>query len=171
MMALPPPAPIAICPAKPVVALKECAVIISARKRMFKKIICFLFSLAILFSSQMVLAVDNFSVVEAKSGTADYFGANRLEEVKGGTKSAPTQFFSDLPGAVGNVISAILVLSGTIFLVLTVYASILWLISQGNEEQIEKAKKILFASVIGLIITMSAYAIAYLVNLRAESLK
>ena len=48
---------------------------------------------------------------------------------------------------------------GTIFFFLTIYAGGLWLTSAGNEERITKAKTILFTCVIGLFITLSAYAI------------
>ena len=126
---------------------------------MIKKIVCLLFISLLLSPVSIAVAAD--------------FGITNVENIKTGvnTKDAPAMFATDLLGVVGGIINAVLILSGTIFLGLTVYASILWLISQGNEEQIEKAKKILFAAVIGLIITMSAYAIAYLVNLRAENLK
>lgn len=48
---------------------------------------------------------------------------------------------------------------GTIFFFLTIYAGGLWLTSAGNEERITKAKTILFTCVIGLFVTLSAYAI------------
>jgi len=39
----------------------------------------------------------------------------------------------------------------------------LWMTSGGNEEKIEKAKKILVSSIIGLTIVLAAYAITYFV--------
>ena len=48
---------------------------------------------------------------------------------------------------------------GVIFLVLMVYAGYLWMTARGTEEQIEKAKKIIMAAMIGLIITLGAYSI------------
>ena len=71
---------------------------------------------------------------------------------------------SDLPATLGMVIKATLSLVGTIFLILTVYAGILWMIASGHEEQIEKATGIIKASIIGLFIVMSAYAITYFVT-------
>jgi hypothetical protein len=50
---------------------------------------------------------------------------------------------------------------GVLFVCLTVYAGFLWMTAGGNEEHIEKAKKLLFRAVIGLIIVLSAYSIAW----------
>ena len=71
---------------------------------------------------------------------------------------------SELQTTIGAVIKGVLSLVGTIFLILTVYAGILWMTAQGEDTQIEKATKIIKASVIGLFITMSAYAITYFIT-------
>lgn len=70
----------------------------------------------------------------------------------------------DLQVSVGTVIKGALSLVGVIFLALTVYAGILWMTASGNESQIEKAQTILKAAIIGLVITMSAYAITAFVT-------
>ena len=75
-----------------------------------------------------------------------------------------TGLASDLPSSVGTIISAALSLVGTIFLVLTIYAGILWMTASGNEDQVGKAKKIITAAIIGLVITMAAYAITSFVT-------
>ena len=61
--------------------------------------------------------------------------------------------------SVGVVVKGILSLVGTIFLVLTIYAGILWMTAQGNEDRVAKAKNIIQAAVIGLFVVMAAYAI------------
>jgi len=48
---------------------------------------------------------------------------------------------------------------GLIALVIVLYAGFMWMTSGGNEEKISKAKKILSAGVIGLIIILASYAI------------
>lgn len=65
---------------------------------------------------------------------------------------------------VATVIRAALGVVGIIFLILTLYAGALWMMSGGNEEQIAKAKKTLTASIIGLIIVISAYSITIFVT-------
>ena len=75
---------------------------------------------------------------------------------------------SDLPKnletTLGRVIKAALSLVGTVFLILTVYAGILWMTARGKEEQVEDAVKIIKASIIGLFVVMSAYAITYFIT-------
>lgn len=57
------------------------------------------------------------------------------------------------------IIQPILGIVGLIFLVLTVYAGVLWMTSSGNADMVKKAKGILVNSVIGLVIIAAAYAI------------
>lgn len=75
----------------------------------------------------------------------------------------------DLGAITGTTINAMLQLVGLLFMVLTVYAGILWMTARGNEDQVQKAQKIITASLIGLIITISAYAITVFVTGRFES--
>lgn len=61
---------------------------------------------------------------------------------------------------VGTVVSAFFSLLGIIFIILILYAGHHWMTSAGNEEKINKAKSTLLRSVIGLLITIGAWAIA-----------
>jgi len=61
---------------------------------------------------------------------------------------------------VALIIRVVLGLVGTVFLVLTIYAGIMWMTAGGNDEQLEKAKKTLTRSVIGLIVITSSYSIS-----------
>ncbi|KKQ27556.1 MAG: hypothetical protein US42_C0008G0067 [Candidatus Magasanikbacteria bacterium GW2011_GWC2_37_14] len=60
---------------------------------------------------------------------------------------------------IGTVINAALSLVGVIFLVLMVYAGYLWMTARGSEEEITKAKGIIIAAMIGLILVVGAYSI------------
>ncbi|MDO8581811.1 MAG: Ig-like domain-containing protein [bacterium] len=66
---------------------------------------------------------------------------------------------TDFRVLIGNIIRIFLGLLGTIAIVLILYAGFMWMTAAGNEEKIEKAKKILTNAVIGLAIILSAYAI------------
>lgn len=59
-----------------------------------------------------------------------------------------------------NIIRIALGFLGIIAVVLIIYAGWLWMTADGQEEKIDKAKKILTGAVIGLVITLSAFAIA-----------
>jgi hypothetical protein len=86
--------------------------------------------------------------------------------LKKAANPAQTGLSADLPTAVATVIKTVLALVGTIFLVLTIYAGIMWMTAQGEEEKVTKAKDIIKASIIGLIVIMSAYAITAFVTSR-----
>lgn len=60
---------------------------------------------------------------------------------------------------IGNMIRTLLAATGIIFLIITVYAGILYMTAQGDDSKIKKAKSMLTSSVIGLIIIVGAYAI------------
>lgn len=65
---------------------------------------------------------------------------------------------------IGSVINAALTLVGVIFLLLMVYAGYLWMTARGEEDQINKAKRIIVGTVIGLVVVVSAYAITIFVT-------
>lgn len=71
--------------------------------------------------------------------------------------------------SVATIIQGALSLVGTIFLILAVYAGILWMTAQGNEEKVTKAKDIVTQAIIGLAITLGAYAITYFVTSKLNS--
>jgi hypothetical protein len=59
----------------------------------------------------------------------------------------------------GQIIGTILSFVGVLFLILMIYAGILWMTAQGNENQVSKAKGLLVNGIVGLIIVFAAYAI------------
>lgn len=66
----------------------------------------------------------------------------------------------DLTTTIGSLIAVLLAFLGIIFLILIIYAGLLWMTAGGNEDNVKKAKSILLNSVIGLVILLSAYAIS-----------
>ena len=66
----------------------------------------------------------------------------------------------------GNVIQSFLSVFGILFLGLMVYGGYKWMIAQGREEELKKAKDIIRSSIIGLAIALSAYAISLFVVAR-----
>lgn len=95
------------------------------------------------------------------SSAADTGMAGRIAEQAGYDTGGVTEY--TLSRSVGNIIRSVLALIGMIFLVLTIYAGVLWMTAAGNEEKITKAKKILTSSFIGLVIVGAAYGITTLV--------
>lgn len=81
----------------------------------------------------------------------------RLERVQ---SEAGFETQTDPVVIVGNLIGIFLSVLGVIFLVLTVYAGYLWMTARGDEQQVTKAKDVLKAAMIGIAITLGAYAIS-----------
>ena len=106
-----------------------------------------------------VMAVSLFALPLAVGAQdADqYFGGNNAwtppEEL--GTNS--------LEDTISGLISAILGVLGIIAVILILYGGFIWMTAVGNEDKVDKAKKLIFAGIIGLVIILSAYAIAQFV--------
>lgn len=67
----------------------------------------------------------------------------------------------DLSVVIGTVIKTALGVVGVVFLVLMVYAGYIWMIARGDEAKVEKAKNTMINAIIGLAITLAAYAITF----------
>jgi len=66
---------------------------------------------------------------------------------------------------IGNLIRTLIAATGILFLVITVYAGILYMTAAGDDTKIKKAKGMLTSSVIGIIIVVGAYALtSYIVS-------
>lgn len=65
---------------------------------------------------------------------------------------------------VGSAIGAVLTILGVIFLAMIVYAGFEWLLAAGDEKKVGEALNMLRHSIIGLIITSSAYVITVYVT-------
>ena len=60
---------------------------------------------------------------------------------------------------IGNVVEFILGFLGLLFLVIIVYAGVIWTTAQGDTKKVDKAKDMLKNGVIGLAIVFAAYAV------------
>ncbi|OGH76838.1 MAG: hypothetical protein A2373_04230 [Candidatus Magasanikbacteria bacterium RIFOXYB1_FULL_40_15] len=69
----------------------------------------------------------------------------------------------DIRYSIGSIIQTILGFLGIGTMILMLYAGFLWMTSMGNNEKVEKAKKIIWGAVIGLAVIMSSYAITSLI--------
>ncbi len=69
-----------------------------------------------------------------------------------------------LPTMIGRIVGALLSFVGVLFLILMIYGGIMWMTARGNEQQVEKARSLIVAAIIGIIITLAAYAITMFVG-------
>ena len=83
--------------------------------------------------------------------TQDDFGVSDVDTALGG---------GDIKQVISNIIDIFLGFLGILSTIIILYGGFLWMTAKGVVEQIDKAKKIIINGIIGLIIIMSAYAIA-----------
>ena len=67
---------------------------------------------------------------------------------------------SDPRAVAGRIINVALSLLGVLATCLIIYAGFKWMTAGGNEDSAGEAKKILYSSVIGLLIILSAYSLS-----------
>jgi len=70
---------------------------------------------------------------------------------------------ADLQSTVINIVQWLLGFLGLIAVIIILYGGFVWMTAGGNEERIAKAKKIITAAVVGLIIVLLAWAIVIFV--------
>ena len=80
-----------------------------------------------------------------------------LQQVTQGSYAQATPY--SLAYIAGVVVRTALSLLGIIFIILIIYAGIIWMTAEGDEAKVEKAQKIMRNAIIGLIITIGVYAI------------
>ncbi|PIR07065.1 MAG: hypothetical protein COV55_01395 [Candidatus Komeilibacteria bacterium CG11_big_fil_rev_8_21_14_0_20_36_20] len=83
---------------------------------------------------------------------SDPFGVNELNNTVLGTK--------DLTDTIAGIINIFLGFLGILATLIILYGGFIWMTSQGSADKIDRAKRIIINGVIGLVIILSAYAIA-----------
>ncbi len=100
------------------------------------------------------------AVTHAQSSVLDE--ATTAIDAAGATTYGDAAAYEARPGlmsTIANVVRIILGLLGILFIILIIYAGVLWMTSAGNSDQVEKARGIIVQAVIGLVVIMAAYAI------------
>lgn len=121
-----------------------------------------IFSLAVPYLLTGLLLVPQLSLAQGLKG-----GLGAAEEAATQAYGATPQ--TDPQIIAGRIIRGMLTLVGVIFMVLMVYAGYLWMTARGESEQVEKSKRILIQSIIGLAIVLMAYAITAFVISKLQS--
>lgn len=75
------------------------------------------------------------------------------------TGADPASASNSIAIGLGKIVGAVLAFLGVIFLVLMIYGGVTWMTAAGNEAQVAKARTLIVAAIIGLLIVLSAYAI------------
>ncbi|MFA6306523.1 MAG: hypothetical protein WCV70_01360 [Patescibacteria group bacterium] len=92
-------------------------------------------------------------------------GLAAIEDDTGLNKTATGGFGNNitktatLSETIGKIVGVALSFLGVAFFILIIYGGYMWMFSMGNEQTAGKAKDIIIAAVIGLVIVLMAYAI------------
>src|SRR3989339_484298 len=79
--------------------------------------------------------------------------------------AATTAYKQDVPlmQVIGSIIKIFLMLLGTIFVILLLFAGFKWMTASGDPKKVEEARDNIKNAVIGLAVVLAAYAITYFV--------
>jgi len=75
-------------------------------------------------------------------------------------RSAANYGNTDLPTAMGRIMSIVLGFLGLVCAVIIIAGGFKWMTSSGDETKIAEAKKLMVAGVVGIVIVVLAYAVA-----------
>lgn len=97
----------------------------------------------------------------ATGGSYDFNKQSGLDTT--GNQAGYSDFLKQLsPTNLGSqIIAIILSLLGVIFIGLMIYGGLSWMMAEGNDQKVDRAKQIIMAAIIGLIVVLAAYALSY----------
>src|SRR3989338_4532536 len=102
--------------------------------------------------SAVMFALPTLLRAQEKLDANYLLGGGKIEKSSGlGTK--------DIRDTIGSIINVFMGLLGTVAVVIILIGGFQWMTAGGNEEKVEKAKKMIGAGVIGLAIILAAYSI------------
>jgi ketopantoate hydroxymethyltransferase len=79
---------------------------------------------------------------------------------------------ADITVVISRIVRIVLSFLGLIAVIIIIIGGFQWMTSGGNEEQIGKAKKLMGAGIVGLVIVVLAYAIAsFIINVITQVVK
>ena len=86
----------------------------------------------------------------------------QLEELENVAQQADMDYV-EAPVLIGRIVKWILSFMGLFLAGMIIYGGVLWMTAGGNSEQISKARKTIINGIIGLVIVVLAYSIAFFV--------
>ncbi len=90
---------------------------------------------------------------------------NKIAVAIGIATVEPGQAQATIGERIGTILLALMSFLGVIFILLVIYAGFKWMTARGNEDQVEKSKKIIETSVIGLLVIALAYAFTQFIGI------
>lgn len=113
---------------------------------------------ALVLGTLVICAVPH--VASAQNAVLDE--ATSALDAAGATTYGDATAYEQRPGlmsTIASVVRIVLGMLGILFIILIIYAGVLWMTSAGNADQVEKARGIIVQAVVGLVVILAAYAI------------
>lgn len=116
---------------------------------------------ALLITVFAILALPFLAQAQTNPASTNYGVDTTVSNVPPFQSQVATKSYDSnwLASKAGTIVGVILSFVGVIFLGLMIYAGLMWMMAQGNEQEVEKAKDLITSSIIGLIIVFAAYAL------------
>lgn len=118
-----------------------------------------------LMALALVVPALHGNVAHAAMDVNDYFGTDSSGTAVSGNTFATSAGLSsgDLPTTIASLIRVVLGVLGIIAVVIILIGGFKWMTSGGNDEKVKSARKVMTSGIIGLVIVLSAFAIAQFV--------
>lgn len=126
-----------------------------SKKAFFSSLFLFVFSFFLISGMLTIASADK--TLDGLNETAGQIGAFK-------DSISDTSAKNFIQTRAGQIVGVVLSFVGVVFLVLTIYAGIMWMTAAGNSQQVDKAKGMLINSIIGLVVIFAAYAITAFVG-------
>lgn len=109
----------------------------------------------------MVLALSVIAPVlgQTQDNPPPVSGGKAVDVNFGQIKSQIPSNFTDLPGIIGRLFTVTITAAGGLFVIMLLFGGVNYLTGSGNEESTKKAKGRIIDATIGIVITLSAWAI------------
>lgn len=114
--------------------------------------------IALLLAAPMVLGLTHNALAQTEPLTADeLFGGDNTGVEWAGEAGLGA---NDLLSTITTIIRTALGFLGIIAVIIILLGGFKWMTSQGAQTKVDEAKKLIYAGIVGLVIVLSAYAIA-----------
>lgn len=94
----------------------------------------------------------------------DFNNSTGLNAAAEGTGHLASPKLATIQSILSSGLGLVLSVLGIIFLGLMLYGGLTWMTAAGDDAKIKKARELITAAVIGLIIVVAAYAVTYFVT-------
>lgn len=98
---------------------------------------------------------------KATSGTYNFINQSGLNAAGAAAGYETGTGATSVEGVISIVIYTLLGFIGLLFLILVIMGAFTWMTAEGNDEKVKKANAMIMNALVGLIITLSAYALSY----------